>query len=273
MSYNHHLPKKLEFKVKKHHGLTGAVMIAGFLLPPLAVALRFGIGTDFFINVFCTICGYFPGHGHNFYVQNIRNNTNKKRTPKWALKAGLVDDSEQQRRKAKNAWSGRYEERNAHSTLEGQDYEEGQIADVLANPTDTSMAGGGGASRGREDRLWDENEVEFYNEAEAPNQRHHHYPMNFEGAGGSSRSRPSQYTFDNTVDEPKKSKKSSKKVSKKQVNYDNDDDVPAWGETYGAPRRNRAPSGSSPSLISNSSGGDHSRGNSTRPRDDLDHQF
>lgn len=33
-------------------------MIAGFLLPPLAVLIRFGFGKDFAINVLCTICGY-----------------------------------------------------------------------------------------------------------------------------------------------------------------------------------------------------------------------
>ena len=51
----------------------------------LAVAARFGIGKDFWINVLLTLCGYIPGmfilihftlshrstqgHGHNFYVQ------------------------------------------------------------------------------------------------------------------------------------------------------------------------------------------------------------
>lgn len=47
---------------KKHHGFTLLIMILGFLLPPLAVAARFGIGKDFFINVVLTLCGYFPGH-------------------------------------------------------------------------------------------------------------------------------------------------------------------------------------------------------------------
>jgi hypothetical protein len=41
------------------------------------------------------------------YVQNIRNNANKKRTPKWARKAGFIDETEENRRKAKNQWSGR----------------------------------------------------------------------------------------------------------------------------------------------------------------------
>lgn len=47
---------------KKHHGFTLVIVLLGFLLPPLAVAARFGIGKDFFINVVLTLCGYFPGH-------------------------------------------------------------------------------------------------------------------------------------------------------------------------------------------------------------------
>lgn len=31
-------------------------------MPPLAVFIRFGIGTDFFINVLLTVAGYIPGH-------------------------------------------------------------------------------------------------------------------------------------------------------------------------------------------------------------------
>jgi hypothetical protein len=52
-----------------------------------AVAARFGIGKDFWLNLLLTICGYIPGmrcdirlnlhvtdslisgHGHNFYIQ------------------------------------------------------------------------------------------------------------------------------------------------------------------------------------------------------------
>ncbi|KAK0537126.1 hypothetical protein OC835_000114 [Tilletia horrida] len=103
---------KLDLTPRKHHGWTGFIMVLGFLLPPLAVAARFGIGSDFFINCICTLCGYFPGHGHNFFVQNIRNNENKKRTPKWAVKYGLVDDSDAKRLKRNRQWASRYNERS-----------------------------------------------------------------------------------------------------------------------------------------------------------------
>lgn len=144
------------------------------------------------------------------YVQNIRNNTNKARTPKWARKAGFIDDTEEIRKKQKSQWSGRsvpsfrlallrlsnrsqltclrllfdrYEERLPHSTLENQEYAEDQIADVIANPTDTSGAG----AKVKNQPLWREDDEEFYNEdPPAANQQHWHYPVNTEGesAGG-----------------------------------------------------------------------------------------
>ena len=61
--------------------------------------MRFGIGTDFFINVILTILGYIPGHVrvahthtqlHNFFIQRVRDNSSKKRTPAWLKKCGLV---------------------------------------------------------------------------------------------------------------------------------------------------------------------------------------
>lgn len=91
-------------------------MVLGWLLPPLAVAVRFGIGKDFFINVICTICGYIPGHGHNFFIQNIRNNKHSNRTPKWATRYGLVEDYDKKRQK-KRAWTGRYKDQNGERRM------------------------------------------------------------------------------------------------------------------------------------------------------------
>jgi uncharacterized membrane protein YqaE (UPF0057 family) len=121
---------------KKHHGWTGVIFILGFFLPPLAVAARFGIGKDFCINVVFTILGYFPGHGHNFFIQNIRNNDNKNRTPKWAKRYGLVDDSADKKKERKRAWVGRYndqaperrmydDEGNAFTYEHGHKFEDG----------------------------------------------------------------------------------------------------------------------------------------------------
>jgi len=50
--------------------------------------------------------------GHNFFVQNIRNNENRKRTPKWAVKYGLVDDSDAKRLARNRQWAGRFHDRS-----------------------------------------------------------------------------------------------------------------------------------------------------------------
>ena len=71
MSLNHHLPKKFDPIPKRHHWYTFFIFLCGMLLPPIgefcadppiwrlinrhkltlvAVAARFGIGHDFFIN-------------------------------------------------------------------------------------------------------------------------------------------------------------------------------------------------------------------------------
>jgi uncharacterized membrane protein YqaE (UPF0057 family) len=77
-----YLPKngKLDLTPRRYHGYNVLLFILGTLFPPLgrstsipsttvihltlsttAVAARFGIGKDFWINLFLTICGYFPG--------------------------------------------------------------------------------------------------------------------------------------------------------------------------------------------------------------------
>jgi hypothetical protein len=38
------IPKKIDLTPKKHHGFQALLILFGFLLPPIAVALRFGIG-------------------------------------------------------------------------------------------------------------------------------------------------------------------------------------------------------------------------------------
>ncbi len=43
-------------------------IILALLLPPVAVALRHGIGKDFLINVLLTLLGWIPGVIHAFYV-------------------------------------------------------------------------------------------------------------------------------------------------------------------------------------------------------------
>ena len=78
----------IDLKPRRHHGYAVLLFILGTLVPPLgmflrcmsyrfifirhweyaAVAARFGIGTDFWINVVLTICGYIPG---TFFLHRI----------------------------------------------------------------------------------------------------------------------------------------------------------------------------------------------------------
>ncbi|WWC64589.1 uncharacterized protein I303_107200 [Kwoniella dejecticola CBS 10117] len=229
MSLNHHLPKKVSLAPKRHHGFQFLLFLLGLLLPPIAVAVRFGIGTDFFINVFLCICGYFPCHFHNFYIQNIRNNQNRARTPKWAIKYGLVDNTDRERRLKKSQWSKRYDERNAHSTLRDQELEEGEEGTnydpTTANPEEVE--------RRRNEGLWTGDDEEYYNEDQAPNQRNWHYPANFEGTVGDGRS----YKRGKTGSSGDRWERAARRSSNASSGYPpaaaTDSDVPKWGEDYG----------------------------------------
>ncbi|CCO28257.1 hypothetical protein BN14_02251 [Rhizoctonia solani AG-1 IB] len=237
LAFHHYIPEthielstteqftKIDLTPKRHHGYAVLLFIFGTFFPPLAVAARFGIGGDFWLNLLLTILGYFPGHGHNFYIQNIRNNKNHRRTPKWAQKYGLVDDSEIKRKQRRSQWAHRYNERLPQSTLEGQEYEEGQ------NPTETPRAEENDPfRRPGEGALWGEEDENYYgrrpraNSTQSGSQsslsnrstRRWQYPANFNEAteiGGPEDGRKG-----------KKKKSSSKRKDKKD----------RWGRTADA---------------------------------------
>ncbi|KAF9264682.1 hypothetical protein L218DRAFT_957892 [Marasmius fiardii PR-910] len=178
---SNYIPSKIDTTPRRHHGYAVLLFIFGTLFPPLAVAARFGIGSDFWINIVLTICGYIPGHGHNFYIQNIRNNKTHARTPKWAQKWGLVDTSEIRRKERKSQWANRYKDRLPRSTLEGQPYEEGQVGG--SNMSISSDGGDGQANRHPGDSLWREEDEQYYNNPNNSNSSGRwHYPANFEDA-------------------------------------------------------------------------------------------
>lgn len=78
-----YIPTKVDLTPRRHHGYAVLLFIMGTLFPPLgelplprpfpppkptltptpsaAVAARFGIGKDFWLNLLLTICGYIPG--------------------------------------------------------------------------------------------------------------------------------------------------------------------------------------------------------------------
>lgn len=247
MSYNHHLPKKLDLTPKKHHGFQVVLWLLGMLLPPIAILVRFGVGKDLFINIILTICGYFPGHGHNFYCQNIRNNTNRNRTPKWVRKAGLVDPRDEERAKAKSTWAKRYNERNNESAHVGQALEEGEEGTnyIPEDPREAARR-----ERMRNEGLWTNEDEEWYNEErrEAPNQHHWHYPANFEGTDAAnppedrwSRSKNGRQSSTGGGERDEITGAiiggSSGNANGGGGGYRGDDDVPVWGQDYGSGRK------------------------------------
>jgi len=172
---------KVDLAPKKWHAYTVLLFIAGTLFPPLAVAARFGIGGDFWLNLLLTICGYIPGHVHNFYIQNIRNNKNHKRTPKWAQRYGLVDTTALERRKKRTQWANRYNDRLPQSTLHNQPYAEGQEG---GSSIDLSTEGNARANRANGDGLWRAEDEQYYGQngdsASTGSGGRWHYPANFE---------------------------------------------------------------------------------------------
>ncbi|KAI6022668.1 hypothetical protein EDC04DRAFT_2727725 [Pisolithus marmoratus] len=172
--------KPMKPKVKRYYGYSVFLFIMGTLFPPLAVAARFGIGKDFWINLLLTIAGYIPGHVHNFYIQNVRNNKNRRRTPKWVQRFGLVDTSTFERRKKRSEWAHRYNDRNPESTLDGQPLEEGQVGPSRSS-TENSREPSANAKG-----LWRPEDESFYSEgrdgsSESSGGRWR-YPANFDDA-------------------------------------------------------------------------------------------
>ncbi|PVF94161.1 hypothetical protein CPB86DRAFT_713793 [Serendipita vermifera] len=177
---------KVDLTPRRYHFYNVLLFIFGTVFPPLAVAARFGIGGDFWLNLLLTICGYIPGHGHNFYIQNIRNNKNHRRTPKWALRYGLVDDSEIRRKEKRSQWAGRYNDRLPQSTLEGREVEEGQV------PDRPQASREGSAANGSDPALWGREEEQFYGQRRRGNGSESNsssggggrwrYPANFDDA-------------------------------------------------------------------------------------------
>ncbi|KAH9001267.1 hypothetical protein EDB92DRAFT_1963716 [Lactarius akahatsu] len=173
-------------KPKRHHGFGVVLFILGTLFPPLAVAARFGIGSDFWLNLVLTLAGYIPGHVHNFYIQNIRNNKNHRRTPKWAQRYGLVDTSTIKRKERRSQWASRYDERLPSSTLNDQPLEEGQNPEA----SNVSLSSESAPSRRRagNGELWNAQEEQFYGQSNGSGESRSsrwHYPANFDGATAS----------------------------------------------------------------------------------------
>lgn len=59
--------------------------------------------------------------------QNIRNNKTHQRTPKWAVRYGLVSDSTIKRHGRRSQWAGKYNDRNLDTGYDQQPLEDGQV--------------------------------------------------------------------------------------------------------------------------------------------------
>ncbi|KAG1853740.1 hypothetical protein DFJ58DRAFT_789383 [Suillus subalutaceus] len=208
-------------KVKRYHVYAVILFVMGTLFPPLG---RFGIGKDFWLNLLLTICGYIPGHVHNFYIQNVRNNKNHRRTPKWVERYGLVDTSTIKRHEQRSQWAGRYNDRNPNSALDDQPLEEGQASPSRSTTQDSSTKPTNGSA------LWKADDESFYNpgregsmrSAESGSSRWR-YPANFndivpEGDAPARKKKKKKDRWARTEDaytapEQKKRKKKSKNRS------------------------------------------------------------
>ncbi|KAJ7449813.1 hypothetical protein FB451DRAFT_1286634 [Mycena latifolia] len=237
------LPQKLQ--PKRHHGYAVLLFILGTLFPPLgsytfsaasitSVAARFGIGSDFWLNLLLTICGYIPGmrsitfflgNTPNDHVQNIRNNKNHARTPKWAQRYGLVDTSEIKRKERKSQWQSRYNDR----LPQGQDH---------GSSVDISSDGHAPPARTRTNgELWGPEDEQYYNADAAQSSSsggRWHYPANFDDAAAPSKSSKKKKK-DNTkkdrwartedaysISEEQSQRKKSKKKKSKSSLYSGD---------------------------------------------------
>ena len=118
-------------------------------------------------------------------LKNVRNNKNNRRTPKWVARYGLVDTTEIERKKKKSQWATRYSERLPNSTLEGQEFEEGQIA----GGSSENVHADGPTSQTNQATLWTQDEESYYGGGRSTTSLKSNgsagrwrYPANFEDA-------------------------------------------------------------------------------------------
>lgn len=81
------------------------------------------------------------------------------------IQAGLIDTENLERRKRKNAWAGRYDERNLESAHIGQALEEGEEGDNYAPQSEAERIR---LERRQREGLWqDGDDAQYYNEGES----------------------------------------------------------------------------------------------------------
>ncbi|KAI9566424.1 hypothetical protein HD554DRAFT_2174351 [Boletus coccyginus] len=166
--------------LQRHHLYTIILFVVGSFFSPLAVAARFGIGTDFWLNLLLTIIGYIPGQVHLFFIQVIRNNKTHHRTPEWALRYGLVDGSAIMRHEQRSQWARNYNDRNLDYGYYQNPWEGNRVG-----PPWTSARDSADNTLRNGDRLWRPEDQSYYS-TEREGSSHPaesggrwHYPANF----------------------------------------------------------------------------------------------
>jgi hypothetical protein len=216
--------------------------------------------------------------------QNIRNNKNHARTPKWAVRYGLIDTTGLERRKKRSEWAKRYNERLPHSTYEGQELEEGQMPDRQGQNEEQP--------RRREPELWREEDEQFYSrnggrkpygESSASldsgnSSGRWHYPANFDDAvveGGSRRKKKSKkdrWAMTEEAYAQADDSSSRRRSKKKKKSRSQDESIP---NNYYTPGES-LDAGYDPAPVPTTAEGSRKTGgqSSTRDnRDELHHEF
>jgi hypothetical protein len=222
---------------------------------------------------------------HNFYIQNIRNNKNHRRTPKWAQRYGLVDTTTIKRKERRSQWANRYEERLPNSTLDDRPVEEGQNpnASNLNSSTDSVAQ----ARRGPDGQLWNAEEEQFYGQSNGSSEsrsRRWHYPANFDDANVSpelgsgtlkKKKKVKKDRFARTEDAYSIPEDTTRQRKKKRSNRSTiDDDAHSERSGSTAPEVPEDPEGGRYSDVATHGVGHHSTADTrVEVQTDFDHQF
>lgn len=223
---------------------------------------------------------------HNFYIQNIRNNKNHRRTPQWAQRYGLVDTTTIKRKERRSQWASRYDERLPNSTLDDRPVEEGQNPDVasLTSSTDSVVQN---RRRTGDGELWGAQDEQYYGQSngssEESRSQRWHYPANFDDANASpdpsstpkKKKKVKKDRFARTEDAYTMPEDTTRRKKKKRSNRSTVGDDDARSERSGstAPEAPEAPEGAHYADAAKRSAAQSAGDTRARNETNFDHQF
>jgi len=179
--------------------------------------------------------------------QNIRNNKTHARTPKWAIRYGLVDTEKIERNRKRSEWRHRYEQ-DSEDRYENRAVEDGQIPDISRDQD----------PRYRAPELWRAEDEGYFrhrhnssvgsvntasNEsASGRSGGRWHYPANFDDAytvEPSSKKSKKKDRFARTEDAMSESRKKKKKSGSSRSRRNTYDDAASGSVQDGSSDRNQ----------------------------------